>query len=188
MHGMAWDRVPNEAWIQLAPPYRDVIVQETKELVAQYDFGRTEVVLSQDHFADPYNNPDGKHLSTNTALWDAVNDKYDYAVHVPAEFFSENTDTLFSHAMFNYEHFPDYNIYKPIDYPDWSVPYTREFQVENTRVYYNGVPAGDYNKPIIEAYAQSIDSILSQSMTPLDDSDVLGETGSSAIRPSTVQP
>ncbi len=187
MHGMAWDRVPMEAWIDLAPPYRDKIVDEAKEIVTEYDFGRTEVVLSQDHFADHYNNPDGKYLSTNKGLWDAVNDGYDYAVHVPAEFFTENTDTLFSHAMFNYEGFPGYDLYEPIDYPDWNVPYTREFQVENTKVFYNGVPAGDYSKPIIEAYVQSIDSILSQSLTPLE-GDVLGAAESSEIRASSAQP
>lgn len=177
MHGMAWDLVPHEAWIELAPPYRDKILEDIREIVDQYDFGRTEVVLSQDHFADPYNNPDGKYLSTNKGLWDAINDGYDYAIHVPAEFFSENTDTLFSHAMFNYEGFPDYEVYEPIDYPDWSTPYTREFTVENTKIHYNGVPAGDYNKPIIEAYVQSIDSILSQSMEPAG--DVMGQAESS---------
>ena len=86
---------------------------------------------------------------------------------MPIEFFVENTDTLYSHAMFNYEHFPTYDRYDPIDYPDSSVPYTREFNIEGTRVIYNGVPAGDYNQPIIEAYTQALDSILSQGLTPL---------------------
>jgi hypothetical protein len=69
--------------------------------------------------------------------------------------------------MFNFEFFPTYDRYEPIDYPDWSVPYTREFDVEGTTVIYNGVPAGDYNKPIIEAYAQALDAILSKGLQPV---------------------
>jgi hypothetical protein len=131
------------------------------------DFDRTEIIQSQDHFADPHNNPNGTYLSTNTAFWDGVRDGFDYAINVPIEFFAAHTDTLFSHAMFNFESFPTYDRYEPIDSPDSSVPYTREFDVEGTTVIYNGVPAGDYNKPIIEAYALALDSILSQGLEPV---------------------
>jgi hypothetical protein len=75
---------------------------------------------------------------------------------------------MFSHAMFNYDGFPDYDIYDVVDYPDWSVPYTKEWDVEGTKVIYNGVPVGEHNKPVIEAVFQSIDEILSQGMTPAD--------------------
>jgi hypothetical protein len=167
IHGMAWDLTPNEAWIELAPPYVNETLTVLTETLEGYDFGRKEVVQSQDHFADPHNNPDGKYLSTNMAFWDGINDGFDYVINVPIEFFVENTDTLYSHAMFNFEHFPTYDLYEPIDYPDPSKPYTREFKVEDTLVIYNGVPAGDYNKPIIEAYTQALDSILSQGMQPI---------------------
>ena len=166
VHGMAWDKVPNEAWIELAPPYRDGMVQAVKEEMGKWKFAKTEVVLAQDHFADHYNNPDGKYLSTNKGFWDGVHDGYDYVVNLPIEFFAENTDTMFSHAMFNFEGFPGYDIYQPVDYPDWSVPYTRTFKVENTEVIYNGLPVGKYNAPIVDAYFQAIDSVLSKSMKP----------------------
>jgi hypothetical protein len=78
------------------------------------------------------------------------------------EFLAENTDTLYSHAMFNFEFFPTYDIYEPIDYPDWCVPYTREFKVEDTIIVYNGVPAVKYNGPLIEGYTQALEEILRQ--------------------------
>jgi protoheme ferro-lyase len=167
VHGMPWDLVPNEAWIELSPEYIEGTMAALRKLMESYGFNRADIVQSQDHFADPHNNPDGKYLSTNKAFWNAVDEEYDYAINVPIEFFVENTDTLYSHAMFNFEFFPTYDRYEPIDYPDWSVPYTREFDVEGTTVIYNGVPAGDYNKPIIEAYAQALDAILSKGLQPV---------------------
>ena len=167
VHGMAWDLVPNEAWIELAPNYRDGTMAELKQLTESYGFPRTEVVLSQDHFADPHNNPNGTYLSTNAAFWDGINDKYDYVINVPIEFFFENTDTMFSHAMFNFENFPDYDLYDQIVYDDWTKPYTRQYVVEGTTVIFNGLPAQQYSGPIIEAFVLAMDDVLSQSMEPL---------------------
>ena len=175
VHGMAWDRVPNEAWIALAPDYIDPVMETMNKVVASYDFGRTDVVQSQDHFADPISNPDGKVLSTNKAFWDGVEDGYDYVINLPVEFFAENTDTMFSHAMYNFEGFPGFNYYDPVDYADWSVPYTRTFHIEGTEVIYNGLPVGKYNKPIIEAFVQAVDSVLSRSLTPLSGEAALAE-------------
>jgi protoheme ferro-lyase len=169
IHGMAWDSVPHEAWIELAPKYVDGTIEAAKKVLSdEFKFSKTEVVKSQDHFADPHSDPKGKYLSTNKASWDGVKAGYDYVVNLPIEFFAENTDTLFSHAMFNFEGFPGYDIYQPIDYSDWSVPYTRTFKIEKTEVIYNGLPVGKYNAPIIEAYAQAIDTVLSKSMKPLN--------------------
>ncbi|MEQ8508143.1 MAG: hypothetical protein RIB43_04010 [Rhodospirillaceae bacterium] len=165
VHGMAWDVVPNEAWIELAPSYIEPVMAKLKAVLSEYDFGRTEVVQSQDHFADPHNDPEGKYLSTNTAFWDGINDNYDYAINLPIEFFAENTDTVFSHAMYNFEGFPGYNIYDPVDYSDWSVPYTRTFDIQGTQIIYNGLPIGKYNKPIVEAFFQALDSVLSRTQT-----------------------
>jgi protoheme ferro-lyase len=162
IHGMAWDTVPHEAWLELAPPYRDAMVEDAKAMVAGYGFSKTEVVLAQDHFADHFSDPKGRYLSTNKAFMDGIKAGYDYVINVPIEFFAENTDTMFSHAMFNFEGFPGYSRYEPVDYPDWSVPYTRTFKIENTTVIYNGLPVGRYNAPLIEAYAQAIDSVLSK--------------------------
>jgi hypothetical protein len=166
VHGMAWDKVPHEAWIELAPAYRDGMVEAVKNELAGRKFSKTEVVQAQDHFADPHNNPDGKYLSTNKGFLDGVRDGFDYVVNLPIEFFAENTDTMFSHAMYNFEGFPGYDVYETIDYSDWSVPYTRTFKIENTELIYNGLPVGKYNAPIIEAYAEAIDSVLAKSLKP----------------------
>jgi protoheme ferro-lyase len=162
IHGMAWDLVPHEAWLELAPSYVEPMMEDVKAMMSDYDFSRIEIVKSQDHFADPYYNPDGKYLSTNTAFLDGIQDGFDYIVNLPIEFFVENTDTMFSHAIFNFEGFEEFNRYETINYTDWSVPYTREFFVDGTQVIYNGLPVGKYNKPIIEAFYQAMDSVLQQ--------------------------
>ncbi len=166
IHGMPWDRVPHEAWLELSPDYIARTQAALQAKLESYAFGRTEVVLSQDHFADSHNDPDGKYLSTNDAFWDGVNDGYDYVINVPIEFFAENTDTLYYHAMANFEGFPEYELYDTIDYPDWSVPFTREVVHDGTHLIYNGVPVGRYNEPLIRAYVQAIDEVLSRGSEP----------------------
>lgn len=162
VHGMPWDYLKWEAWLKLAPAYRDKLFEEVKELVAKYKFGRTNVVICQDEFADPIWDPKQKYLSTNRAYWNAINDGYDYAIGLPIEFFAENSDTLMHHPMKCYENFDQYNIEDPVDYPDWSVPYTRELLQGKTHVIYNGVPVGKYQQYVTEALYQSLDSVLSK--------------------------
>ena len=166
VHGMPWDNVPHEGWIKLAPRYVDRAMEEASKTLAEFDFGRTEVVQSQDHFADPHNNPTGKYLSTNKAFWDGIEDGYEYIVNVPLEFFFENTDTMFYHDMANFEYFDDYDVYRTVEYTDWSKPYRRTMVQDGTTVIYGGVPAEQYSDPIIEAFFMALDSILSQGMTP----------------------
>jgi len=162
VHGMPWDIFQWEAWLELAPPYRDKIFEEVKDLVKSYKFGRTNVILCQDEFASHVWDHDDKYLSTNEAYWNAINDGYDYAIGLPIEFIAENSDTMYYHALKNYEGFDDYNRYVCYDYPDWSVPFTMEFQQGKTRVIYNGVPVGKYQPYVIEALFQAIDSVLVQ--------------------------
>ena len=159
---MPWARVPHEAWLELSPDYVQGTQAELQVLLESYEFGRTEIVMSQDHFADHINDPAGEYLSTNDAFWDGVRNGYDYVINVPIEFFAENTDTLYYHAMANFENFPEYDLYDAIDYPDWNVPFTREIVHEGTHLVYNGVPVGDYNEPLIRAYVEALDEILAQ--------------------------
>ena len=161
-HGMPWDQVPHEAWLALAPEYLNAMENEIRELLESYGFARDELVQSQENFADPINDPDNNYLSTNEAYWDGVNDGFDYIVNVPLSFFAENTDTAFGHAMVNFEGFDEYSRYDPIDYPDWNEPLVREYVQDGTRVIYNGLPVGRYRGPIVEAFFQAMDSVLSQ--------------------------
>lgn len=167
VHGMPWDRVPHEAWIKLAPRYVDRAMEEGRKVMAEYDFGRVEVVQSQDHFADPHSDPGNNYLSTNDAFWDGIRDDFDYVVNVPLEFFAENTDTMFYHDMANFEFFDNYNVYETVEYTDWSKPYRKTLVQDGTTVIYGGLAAGHFGDPIIEAFAQSIESIVSQGMQPL---------------------
>jgi hypothetical protein len=162
IHGMPWARVPNESWLKMAPRYKAAMKLAAEELLAQYDFGRTEVVISQDHFADHYWNPDGEVLSTNQAYLDGVEDGYDHVLSIPIEFYNENTDTLYTHAMANYEGFPGFDVYNTIDYPDWDTPYTSHFEIDGTQIDYLGIPTGDRYRPYVaQALYDSIDSVMS---------------------------
>jgi len=162
VHGMPWDFFKHEAWLKLGPPYRDKIVEEAKELLKNYKFSRTNVVTCQDEFADPIWDPNKKYLSTNRAYWTAIKEGYDYAIGVPIEFLAENSDTMFHHAMKCFENFKQFNLEDPVDYPDWSVPYTRALVEDKTTVIYNGLPVGKYQHNVIEAFYQSLDAVMSK--------------------------
>lgn len=165
VHGMPWDRRPWEAWLELAPAYRKPLLEEIQKLLSGYGFSKTTVMSCQDEFADHINDPKDKYLSTSEAYWKAINDGYDYVIALPLEFFVENSDTLYYHAIKNYEGFDGYNVYEPINYPDWSVPYTREFVQGKTHIIYNGVPVGKYQHFVVDALYGSVDSVLSRAKT-----------------------
>ena len=160
VHGMPWENVPHEGWIKLAPRYVDRAMEEARKVMAEYDFSRVEVVQSQDHFADPHNNPTGQYLSTNKAFWDGIEDNFDYVLNVPLEFFAENTDTMFYHDMANYEYFDDYDVYETVEYTDWSKPHRKTLMQDGTKVIYGGVPAHQFAGGIIDAFYIALDSIL----------------------------
>src|SRR3989338_2140971 len=162
VRGMPWDAFQWEGWLKLAPAYRDKLYEDVKEMLKKYKFSKTNVVTCQDEFADPIWDPKEKYLSTNRAYWNAIKENYDYAIGLPIEFFAENSDTLMHHAMKCYQNFDQYDIEKPIDYPDWSVPYSRIMVQGKTKVIYNGVPVGKYQKHVIEALHQSLDSVMSK--------------------------
>ena len=162
VHGLPWDQRSWEAWIEMAPEYRDPLLGEILKLVSGYGFSKTTVMSCQDEFADPVRDPKDKYLSTNEAYWKAIREGYDYVICLPIEFFAENTDTLYYHAIKNYDGFDGYNVYEPISYPEWSVPYTREFVQDKTHVIYNGVPVGNYQHYVVDALYSSIDSVLKQ--------------------------
>lgn len=69
---------------------------------------------------------------------------------------------MFHHALKNYKDFDQYDVYKQINYTDWSQPYVREMVQGKTHVIYNGVPVGKYQPYVIDALYQSLDSILSK--------------------------
>jgi hypothetical protein len=86
---------------------------------------------------------------------------YDYVLSIPLEFYNENTDTMFTHAMTNFENFPGYNVYNEIDYPDWDQPYTSHYVIDDTEIFYLGVPAGDRYRPYVaQAIFDSLDAVL----------------------------
>jgi hypothetical protein len=162
VHGMPWDRFPWEAWLEFAPRYRDPLVKEVEELLQSYTFERTNVVLCQEEFASEVWDPQNKYVSSHEVYWDAINDEYDYVISLPIEFFVENSDSLFYFFLKNYYDFDDYDRYAQVDYSDWSVPFTSQHKQGNTTIIYNGLPVGEYQPYVIEAFYQALDSILKQ--------------------------
>ena len=81
------------------------------------------------------------------------------------EFYTENTDTMFSHAHHNYHHFDGYDVYETVDYSNWDEPYVRYLDYKGTMTIYNGVMVGKYRHYIADSLALAIDSILSKSDT-----------------------
>ncbi len=160
IHGMPWKSMPNEAWLNFGPSYTDKLLQEAKAQIKNYNFNKTDVILCQFNFGDDEWDPENNDLSANEAYWKAIDEGYDYVVNLPIEFYAENTDSMLTFPMEQYEHFDQYNIYEPISYPDWSVPYTRTMVQGETEVIYNGVPAGKYQTYVIDAYYQSLTSVL----------------------------
>ena len=158
VHGMPWEMVEHEAWLELAPRYRDKILAEAEQILeSEYEFKDTKVILSQDHFAEMT-----KMLpSTNEIYWQAIDAGYDYVINMPIEFQAENTDTLYAHAVVNFKGFDDYDVYDTIEH-DWSKPLVRTFKQGDTTIIYNGLPMGSYNTLIVEGHFQQMDYILSK--------------------------
>ncbi|WP_101757380.1 ferrochelatase [Oceanicoccus sp. KOV_DT_Chl] len=162
-HGMPWEMVENEAWLQLSKPYLSAMQSDiTKTLQEEHNFARTEVIIAQDYFAEMTD----MYQSTNDAFWQGIEDNYDYVINLPVEFITENTDTLFAHALMNFQGFDGYDVYQTIDYTNWDEPLAREFKQGDTTIIYTSVPVGKYRQPLVQAHFKSIDSILSQGMTP----------------------
>jgi hypothetical protein len=163
VHGMPWLAAPNESWLKMAPQYTEAMVADAEALLSRYDLRRTDVVVSQDHFADHYWDPDEIYLSTNRAYLEGVEEDYDFVLNIPIEFYNENTDTMYTHAMANFEGFPGYSVYETIDYPDWDIPYSRHFEIDETKIIYLGIPTGERYRPYIaKALFDSVEWVLAQ--------------------------
>jgi protoheme ferro-lyase len=163
IHGMPWDMASNEAWLELSKPYLAAMQSDINTMLKkEARFSRYEGIICQDYFADMTD----LFQSTNKALWKGIDEKYDYVITFPIEFISENTDTLFAHAIMNFRGFTEFNVYQPINYQNWNQPLARQYMQGKTTVIYAGVPAGKYLDPLVQAHFMSIDSVLSQSLTP----------------------
>ena len=169
-HGMPWELVSNEAWLPLSKPYLKAMQADIEKILQhEYQFSRYKAVICQDYFADMTD----LYQSTNEAFWQGIEQQYDYVFNLPIEFITENTDTLFAHALMNFRGFDDFDVYQPIDYPDWEQPLVRRFIQDGTTIIYTSVPVGKYRQPLVDAHFKSIDSILSQQQSPQQSSNRL---------------
>ena len=160
-HGMPWDKFPGGLSAGREALHAG-LTRDVEGLLARYDFGRTRVSVSQDLYADPEDDPEGKYTSTNEAYRAAVADGYDVIITLPTTFYAENTDTLFGHAIHAFDGIPGYEPFATIDYPDWTVPLVREFRMGETTILYNGLPVGPYSRHVAAALLASVEAVLAQ--------------------------
>ena len=52
--------------------------KDIQERISTCDFSRTEIVVCQNHFADPIWDPEEKYLSTNRAYLDGKREGFDF--------------------------------------------------------------------------------------------------------------
>ncbi|MFC1669015.1 hypothetical protein ACFL20_01370, partial [Spirochaetota bacterium] len=161
-HGTPKDQRPWEAWIKMAPAYVNPLLKEVKGLLGSYSFSKKLVLSCQDEFASHVRDPKNKWLSTREAYGICIKEGYDYVINLPIEFFSENTDSMFYHALKNYEGFDKYDRYAPFDYPDWNKPFVVKYRQGKTNVIYNGTPVGKYQHYVVDAFYNAVNSIVSR--------------------------
>ena len=124
-HGMPWDRFQWEAWLKFAPPYRDKMIEEIKELLKSYRLLEGTRLLPVRMNLQIQYGIQRKSIFQPTGSFVTVRDGYDYVISLPIEYCAENSDTLFQHAQETFHGFDGYRVYDTVDYPDFSVPYVR---------------------------------------------------------------
>jgi len=122
--------------------------------------GQWELIWSDDEYADEYWDPKHTKLETCAAYRRAIEEGYDYALEVPADFMAENTDLMILHAMKKFRAFAEFDPYAPIRYPDWEKPLVRTFREGRTTGIYAGCPVGPYRKYVVAATVASVLEIL----------------------------
>jgi hypothetical protein len=139
--------------------YREPLEVRIKDVMSTWK-GKWEVVWTQDEYADEYWDPKHTKFETHAAYRKAIEEGYDCAIELPAEFTAENTDLMIFHAMKKFNAFSDYKRNDPIPYPDWEKPLVRTFHDGKTIGIYAGCPVGPYRRYVVQALVDSISEIL----------------------------
>lgn len=142
-----------------SPSYTVPLEKEMRHLLVGRE-SKSEIVWSDDEFADTYWDPKRRKVSTLMAYRKAIEEGYDFAVEVPVDFIAENTDLMFLHAIKKFNAFRDYDPYQPVPYPDWDKPLRRVFREGKTTGIYAGCPVGKYSSHIAEAAFISVSEVL----------------------------
>lgn len=149
----------NETLDLRSPSYTVPLESEMRKLL-EGRAGRSELVWSDDEFADEYWDPKRRKFSTLMAYRKAIDEGYDYAVEVPVDFIAENTDLMFLHAIKKFKAFREYDPFQPVPYPDWDKPLRRVFMEGKTTGIYAGCPVGKYSRHVAEAACMSVSEVL----------------------------
>ncbi|MEE4115441.1 MAG: hypothetical protein V2I37_04700 [Marinilabiliaceae bacterium] len=135
--------------------YRKPLEQKMRSLFDNRK-GSWDLIWSDDEYADPYWDPKNTRLSTLEAFRIAIDKGYDYALEISTEFIAENTDKMIYHALKKFTVFPDFDVNRPVPYPDWDKPLVRTFSSGKTKAISLGCPVGKYRKFIVDAITGSI--------------------------------
>lgn len=139
--------------------YRVPLEMDMRKLLEKRE-GRSDLIWSDDEFADEYWDSRGKKISTYDAYRRAIDEGYDYALEIPTEFIAENTDLMFLHAFKKFRAFAEFDPHAPVSYPDWDKPLVRIFREGKTTGIYAGCPVGPYGSFVAEAVTASVSEVL----------------------------
>jgi hypothetical protein len=139
--------------------YREPLEAEIRKVMAGWT-GKWDVVWSSDEYADDYWDAKQQRFETHEAYRRAIEQNYDYALELPTEFIAENTDLMIFHAMKKFNAFAEYDRNRPVPYPDWDQPLTREFHEGKTTGIYLGVLVGPYRCHVVDAVVDSVSAVL----------------------------
>jgi hypothetical protein len=149
----------NETMDLRGDEYRKPLEESVLQALSEWG-GHSNLVWSDDEYADEYWDRRRRKVSTRSAYRKAIEENYDYALEIPTDFIAENTDLMFFHAMKKFTAFSEYNYNSPVHYPDWNHPLKRTFHEGKTTGIYAGCPVGPYRKYVVGAVVQSISEIM----------------------------
>lgn len=139
--------------------YLQPLEEGVRKIMADWP-GKWDVIWSFDEYADAYWDKTGSKVETCAAYRKAIAEGYDLALELPTEFPAENTDLMIFHAMKKFVAFAEYDRYAPVPYPDWEVPFVRQFSEGKTTGIYCGTPVGPYRKHVVQALVDSVSAAL----------------------------
>lgn len=138
-HGLPLSLIDKDIWSKLRLDVDKRMHARFSAVAAAKGYRKVAFVDAMEGFSEGPEDPENKLLGVGEAFRAEIEKKTPLAIAVPIEFLSENTDTLFAHAVTMFEGLPGYAPYKgpPADV-NWLEGYPRSFQVGGTTLIYTG--------------------------------------------------
>ncbi len=160
LHGLPAMTRKNDAWGGNADRATPPLLAALVAALRAKGWGDVRGVVAQEAFANGVEDPGNAALSTGEAMRAAAARGDALAIAIPAEFLSENSDTLFLHSYLMFDGVAGYRRYQgPPANVNWSQPFVRRYRIGATDVIYTGTPGG--------AFQGDAGAMLAATITPL---------------------